>query len=64
VPQLILGNAAVTAFRRQYSGTSVFLSEPARDGLITEYSVTGIPQRTIGRLRETDTSRIATCIWP
>jgi hypothetical protein len=37
----------------QYSGTSVFLSEPARDGLITEYSVAGIPQRTIGRLRET-----------
>jgi hypothetical protein len=54
VPQLILGNAAVTGISSlQYSGTSVFLSEPARDGLITEYSVAGIPQRTIGRLRET-----------
>ena len=54
VPQLILGNAAITGISSlQYSGASVFLSEPARDGLITEYSVAGIPQRTIGRLRET-----------
>jgi len=58
VPQLILGNAAITGISSlQYSGASVFLSEPARDGLITEYSVAGIPQRTIGRLRETGYER-------
>ena len=54
VPQVIVGSVAVTGISSlQFSGASLFLSEPARGGLITEYSVTGIPQRTIGRLRET-----------
>ena len=54
VPQIIVGGGAVTGISSlQYTGTSVFLSEPARGGLITEYSATGIPQRTIGNLRNT-----------
>ena len=54
VPQVILGNLAVTGISSlQYSGTSVFISEPPRGALITEYSTSGIPQRTIGRLRDT-----------
>ena len=54
VAQVILGSLAVTgASSLQYSGNSVFISEPARDALITEYSATGIAQRTIGRLRDT-----------
>ena len=53
-PQVILGNLAVTGTSSlQYSGTSVFISEPARGALITEYSASGIAQRTIGRLRDT-----------
>jgi hypothetical protein len=53
-PQVILGNLAVTGTSSlQYSGNSVFISEPARGALITEYSASGIAQRTIGRLRDT-----------
>jgi hypothetical protein len=53
-PQVILGNLAVTGTSSlQYSGDSVFISEPARGALITEYSASGIAQRTIGRLRDT-----------
>ena len=54
MPQVILGNYAVSGISSlQLSGHSIFLSEPERGSLITEYSVTGIPQRTIGRLRAT-----------
>ncbi len=54
VPQVILGSVAVTgASSLQYSGGSVFISEPARGALMTEYSASGIAQRTIGRLRNT-----------
>jgi hypothetical protein len=54
VPQVILGSYAVTGISSlQYSGTSVFVSEPERGSLITEYSPSGIPQRTVGRLRDT-----------
>ena len=54
VAQVILGSLAVTGTSSlQYSGNSVFISEPARGALITEYSATGIAQRTIGRLRDT-----------
>ena len=54
MPQVILGNYAVTGISSlQYSGSSIFVSEPERGSLITEYSASGIPQRTIGRLRET-----------
>jgi len=53
-PQVILGSLAVTGTSSlQYSGNSVFISEPARGALITEYSASGIAQRTIGRLRDT-----------
>jgi len=53
-PQVILGNLAVTGTSSlQYSDNSVFISEPARGALITEYSASGIAQRTIGRLRDT-----------
>jgi hypothetical protein len=53
-PQVILGNFAVSGISSlQYSGSSVFVSEPERGSLITEYSATGIGQRTIGRLRST-----------
>jgi hypothetical protein len=53
-PQVLLGNVAVTGTSSlQYSGSSVFISEPARGALITEYSASGIAQRTIGRLRDT-----------
>ena len=54
MPQVIFGNDAVTGVSSlQFAGESVFISEPERGSLITEYSVTGIPQRTIGRLRPT-----------
>lgn len=54
VAQVVLGNLAVTGISSlQYSGNSVFVSEPARGALITEYSASGIAQRTIGRLRDT-----------
>jgi len=54
MPQVILGNYAVTGISSlQYTGGSVFVSEPERGSLITEYSASGIPQRTIGRLRDT-----------
>jgi len=54
VPQVILGNYGVTGISAlQYSGGSVFVSEPERGSLITEYSTSGIAQRTIGRLRAT-----------
>jgi len=54
VPQVILGNLAVTGISSlQYSGGSVFISEPPRGALITEYSSSGIARRTIGGLRNT-----------
>jgi len=54
MPQVILGNYAVTGISSlQYTGGSIFVSEPERGSLITEYSASGIPQRTIGRLRDT-----------
>jgi hypothetical protein len=54
MPQVILGNYAVTGISSlQFSGGSIFISEPERGSLITEYSVAGVPQRTIGRLRDT-----------
>ena len=54
VAQVIIGSLAVTGISSlQYSGNSVFISEPARGALITEYSASGIAQRTIGRLRDT-----------
>lgn len=54
VPQVILGNYAVTGISSlQFSGGSIFISEPERGSLITEYSASGVPQRTIGRLRDT-----------
>jgi hypothetical protein len=54
VAQVIIGSLAVTGISSlQYSGNSVFISEPARGALITEYSPSGIAQRTIGRLRDT-----------
>lgn len=54
VPQVILGSLALTGISSlEYSGNSVFISEPARGALITEYSTSGIAQRTIGRLRDT-----------
>jgi hypothetical protein len=53
-PRVILGNYAMAGTSSlQYSGRSVFVSEPERGSLITEYSTSGIPQRTIGRLRDT-----------
>jgi hypothetical protein len=54
MPQVIVGSYAVTGINSlQFSGTSIFVSEPERGSLITEYSTGGVPQRTIGRLRET-----------
>jgi hypothetical protein len=54
MPQIVLGNYSVTGISSlQFNGGSIFISEPERGSLITEYSVGGIPQRTIGRLRET-----------
>jgi hypothetical protein len=54
MPQVILGNYAVTGISSlQFASGSIFVSEPERDSLITEYSASGTPQRTIGRLRDT-----------
>jgi len=54
MPEVILGNYEVTGISSmQYDGTSLFISEPERGSLITEYSTSGVPQRTIGRLRAT-----------
>src|SRR5262249_9268408 len=58
MPQVLFDNFAITGISTlQYSGTSLFISEPERGSLITEYSATGIPQRTIGRLRDTGHER-------
>ena len=54
MPEVILGSYAVSGISSmQYDGTSLFISEPERGSLITEYSTSGVPQRTIGRLRAT-----------
>jgi hypothetical protein len=54
MPQVIVGNYAVTGISSlQFSGGSIFISEPERGALITEYSAAGVAQRTIGRLRDT-----------
>jgi hypothetical protein len=54
MPQVILGNFEVTGISSmQFTGSSIFVSEPERGSLITEYSPSGIAQRTIGRLRDT-----------
>jgi hypothetical protein len=37
----------------QYNGTSILMSQPETGGLITEYSLSGVPTRTIGNLRRT-----------
>jgi hypothetical protein len=37
----------------QYTGTSILMSQPETGGLITEYTLGGIPNRTIGNLRRT-----------
>ena len=53
-PQIVIGNYALTGISSlQFDGASIFVSEPERGSLITEYSVAGVPQRTIGRLRAT-----------
>lgn len=54
VPHVLLGTVAVSGVSSlQYNGSSLFISQPERGSLITEYSASGIPQRTIGRLRQT-----------
>ena len=54
MPEVILGNYEVSGISSmQYDGTSLFISEPERGSLVTEYSTSGVPQRTIGRLRAT-----------
>ena len=54
MPQVILGNYSVTGISSlQFTSGSIFVSEPERGSLITEYSASGTPQRTIGRLRDT-----------
>ena len=54
MPQVILGNYAVTGTSSlRFTGGSIFVSELERGSLITEYSASGTPQRTIGRLRDT-----------
>jgi hypothetical protein len=54
MPQVILGNYAVTGISSlQVTCGSIFVSEPERGSLITEYSASGTPQRTVGRLRDT-----------
>jgi hypothetical protein len=54
MPQVILGNYAVTGISSlQFTGGSIFVSEPERGSLITEYSASRTPQRTVGRLRDT-----------
>jgi hypothetical protein len=53
-PQVFLGSYAVTGISSlQFDGKSIFISEPERGSLVTEYSLGGVPQRTIGRLRDT-----------
>jgi hypothetical protein len=37
----------------QYTGTSILMSQPETGGLITEYTLAGVPNRTIGNLRRT-----------
>jgi len=37
----------------QYTGTSILMSQPETGGLITEYTLAGVPHRTIGNLRRT-----------
>ena len=54
MPEVVLGNYEVSGISSmQFDGTSIFISEPERGSLITEYSTSGVPQRTIGRLRPT-----------
>jgi hypothetical protein len=37
----------------QYTGSSIFLSQPETGGLVNEYSLTGAPIRSFGELRKT-----------
>jgi hypothetical protein len=53
-PQIVFGNLAISGISSlQYTGESVFISEPEHAGLITEYSASGNARRIIGRLRDT-----------
>jgi hypothetical protein len=48
----------------QYDGESIYVNEPDRGALITEYSLEGRAVRTIGRLRATGYESDRTCTPP
>src|SRR5256885_14005271 len=53
-PRVVLENFVVNGIGSlQYTGRSILMSQPETGGLITEYTLSGVPNRTIGNLRRT-----------
>ena len=53
-PRVVLENFVLNGIGSlQYTGRSILMSQPDTGGLITEYTLSGIPNRTIGNLRRT-----------
>jgi hypothetical protein len=54
VPRVMIGGLTLSGVGSlRYTGRSILLSQPERGALITEYSLSGTPIRTLGALRET-----------
>lgn len=54
VPRIAIRNHVVSGIGSlEYTGTSVLLSQPELDSLITEYTARGTPSRSFGELRPT-----------
>jgi hypothetical protein len=54
LPRVIFGNLALGGIAAvEYTGTSVFVSQPELGALIAEYALNGRPLRTFGNLRKT-----------
>ena len=53
-PRVVLENFVLNGIGSlQYTGRSILMSQPDTGGLITEYTLSGMPNRTIGNLRRT-----------
>jgi hypothetical protein len=48
-----LGSLTVSGLWPQYTGRAILMNQPETGSLITEYTLSGFPQRSIGRLRAT-----------
>jgi len=53
-PRVVFENLVLNGIGSlQYTGTSILMSQPETGGLINEYALSGVPNRTIGNLRRT-----------